>query len=778
MNVVTKSGTNQCHGSVYGFYRPAGAEASRNQLLNAPNAVLNTASAQNSDIGATLGGPLVKDKIFFFGAFNPRWTTVTRFATGEGLPLAGQEIDRNRRNLSYAAKLTWQASGNHRFDVSAFGDASRGEAGPQRGTALLADVLRTSALEYGGNNLIAKYDGILSPHWFIEGSVSQMRNDITELPAMDEWSVTDTTVTPFRRSGGIGFYENSESKSLQYRLTSTNIFNAGGQHRVRYGVQYEDIEYNTNRLRTGPPVTLSDGQMTTSGVPLTVIATNDVPAGQIWRASRGFLSAGRDTTQKYTSFFLQDTWQVSNRLTLKLGVRYEKQTLRGGEAEPLCSEGESAPGANDGPNPSTVPCQYTWDNNFAPRLGFVFDVTGDGRSKLFAHYGKYYAKIPNDLAVRAMSGDAGITRQDFYDAALTMPIPHGVLANGTTTHLIFSGAGAALFGTGADAPKQTYKDECVGGFELEAFEGVNLGVRYTYRDMPRVTEDIGVVALSTWITDPDVFASINYFMTNPTPASPVTLPDDGSVKFESPVHHYHAVEVTANRVFRDGWGLVASYRWSKLTGTFEGFFRNDNGQSDPAITSLFDFPTDDPTYLQQSEEFDLGFRGDIRNQGNQGAGFLPNDRTHQFKIWGSTTMGDFNVGIGLGAGSGAPLTVMAANPAYDNSGEIPEGSRGSGIETVDGFKKRTNWRTTLDVHVDYRFRIGDSQSITLIADAINMFNNQDASNYDYASESSFGVFNPNGPLSDPGGQPTLGDNGVSTAYFAPRQIRFGARFEF
>ena len=104
-------------------------------------------------------------------------------------------------------------------------------------------------------------------------------------------------------------------------------------------------------------------------------------------------------------------------------------------------------------------------------------------------------------------------------------------------------------------------------------------------------------------------------MTNPSPSSPVLLPDDGSVSFEDPIHHYHAVEVTANRVFRDGWGLVASYRWSKLTGTFEGFFRNDNGQSDPAITSLFDFPTNDPTYLADSEEYDLGFRGDIRNQG-------------------------------------------------------------------------------------------------------------------------------------------------------------------
>ena len=43
---------------------------------------------------------------------------------------------------------------------------------------------------------------------------------------------------------------------------------------------------------------------------------------------------------------------------------------------------------------------------------------------------------------------------------------------------------------------------------------------------------------------------------------------------------------------------MASYRWAKLKGNFEGFFRSDNGQSDPAITSLFDFPTNDPSYTR------------------------------------------------------------------------------------------------------------------------------------------------------------------------------------
>ena len=71
---------------------------------------------------------------------------------------------------------------------------------------------------------------------------------------------------------------------------------------------------------------------------------------------------------------------------------------------------------------------FTFDGNWAPRLGITFDPTGAGRMKLFANYGRFFAKVPNDLAARALSADAGISRADYFDANLTQPIPDGVLA--------------------------------------------------------------------------------------------------------------------------------------------------------------------------------------------------------------------------------------------------------------------------------------------------------------------------------------------------------------
>src|SRR5262249_10818317 len=158
-----------------------------------------------------------------------------------------------------------------------------------------------------------------------------------------------------------------------------------------------------------------------------------------------------------------------------------------------------------------------------------------------------------------------------------------------------------------------------------------------------------------------------------------------SVRFDDPVHKYDAVELTVNRRMANNWSMLASYRWSRLRGNFEGFYRDDNGQSDPGISSLYDFPTNDPTYAP----FYGAGRGDTRSLGDAN-GTLPLGRPPQGKVFGNSQfpMG-LNVGLGLNVSSGKPLTPFDPNPNYQNGGEIPDAPRGSGIQTVDGFKTRT-----------------------------------------------------------------------------------------
>jgi len=373
--------------------------------------------------------------------------------------------------------------------------------------------------------------------------------------------------------------------------------------------------------------------------------------------------------------------------------------------------------------------------------------------------------------VRALNADAGVSRVDYFDANLTQPIPDGVRAGNVTNHFILAGQSASIIDPKANS---TYEDELVGGFETQVARNVNVGVRYIHRTIPRVLEDNAQAPVVAYELGLPGLSSVEYVITNPRPGNPVMLqiPGVGLIQQEAPIHKYNAVEVTASKAFSDNWGLVASYRWSKLEGNFEGFFRNDNGQSDPAITSLFDFPIDDPSYTQIGVP-QFGFKGDIRFQGCAlGCGVLPNDRTHQVKLYANYTWSNLDVGVGFNAGSGRPLTNLAANPVYDNAGEIPVTVRGGGIQTVDGFLKRAPAEVTFDGHLDYSIKIGGERKLTLLADGFNLFNRQEPLDYDYCSESSFTVNNPDF------GKPSDGCVSHVPSFSLPRSIRVGARIEW
>jgi outer membrane receptor protein involved in Fe transport len=750
INVITKSGSNNFRGSAFAYARPSGVEG-KWANVQSENGTVNTTQTEVSDSGVEIGGPVLRDRVFFFGAIDPQWES-RRFIAPEGFPLESvypNGVDRNRRIVNYAAKGTFQASTNHRFDLSFFGDPAHGENGPQRTSSLLRTT--TSAFselkKYGGHTQGFRYDAVLSPKWLVEASVGRAVNEIQEIPSVNEWQVTNTVPDPDVITGGIGFYEaGNRSLNNQFRANSTNFI---GNHELRYGVNFENLTYDQVNQRTGPTFTLVTGETTATGATVQVVP--DPTFGQIYRVTRANLNAARSTEQRYAAFFVQDTYRVNNRLTVKPGLRYEQQTLVG-----------------------TLVDNFTLKNNWAPRIGATYDYTGEGRGKIYANWGRYYARIPNDLAARALSADAGIGA-DYFDANLTQPIPNGVLAGPegrqTATHYSIAGAGADVIDPNA---KLTYLDEALTGAEYEVRQGLSIGVRYVYRNIGRVLEDVTpfpIVAADLGIEGAE---SVDYTLTNP--GQNTQTAGDLGASFEKPIHTYHAVEFTAEKRFSDNWSLQSSYRWSRLHGTFEGFFRDDNGQSDPGITSLYDFPTNDPSYTQVGVP-EFGYRGDIRYLGKLGAGPLPLDRTHQIKVFGNKAfvgrLNGLNVGVGLTLSSGKPLTPLAANPNinYQNGGEIPEAPRGSGVETVDGFRTRTPFQKNVDIQAAYALRFGGIRKLTLIADVFNVFDTKTVLDYDNWTETTFGVPNPDF------GRP-ISQNVAGPQITTPRQVRFGARFEF
>lgn len=743
VNVITKSGSNELNGSVFGYARPAGIEGDWTQYQSI-NGSVQTVGTDNRDGGVEGGFPIIRDRLFFFGAINPG-REERALQAPEGFPLrALGDVDRIRDTLTYSTKGTWQITGTHRVDVSFFGDPSTGDLGPQRTSALLVDNTASfSDITYGGHNQTVRYSGVLAPNWLLEGSFARALNRINEVPSVNEWRVTNQTVTPTAITGGIGFYEvGNRSENWQYAAKSTNVL---GGHQLQYGFAFDDVDYSQINQRTGPTFTAPNGVQTATGAEITILP--DPAFGQIYRVTRANFNSGRATTQRYWNVFVQDSWRVNDRLTINPGLRYEQEKLAG-----------------------TIITDFSLKNNWAPRIGATYDLTGDSRTKLFGAYGRFFGRIPNDLAARALSSDDGTSRADYFDAALTQPIPDGVLAGDVTQHFLRQGVGADVIDPDA---KLSYTDEWLVGIEREIMPHTSVGVRYQYRNIGRVLEDVANAPMAAYKLGVPGLSSVEYILTNPSRSTPVLASAAFlGASFDDPVHKYHAVEFTFNRRFADNWSAMASYRWSQLRGNFEGFYRDDNGQSDPGITSLYDFPTNDPSYTAIGTPL-FGFRGDIRFLGDAN-GILPLDRPHNVKLFTNYLfpMG-LGVGVGMNLGSGAPLTPLAVNPNYTNGGEIPEGPRGSGIQTIDGFKTRTPFQTNVDLQASYRLRLGDNQNVTLLADIFNLFDTNTVTMYDQWTELDGPVPNP-----DFGAPITQVLGGSPPQFQPPRQFRLGARWSF
>ena len=750
VNVVTKSGSNAYRGSLFGYSQPTSLESPFKQF-QAANGSVSTIATPVNDAGAEGGGPIVKNHLFFFGAIDPSWQKTTYNAPpGFALAKLGN-IDRERRTTSYAAKATAQLNSSHRVDVSFFGDPSHGNTGPQRTSSLLAtDTSSFSTLDYGGHQQAVKYDGVINSHFLIEAQFARSDNTISELPSVDTWRITDQTVTPNVITGGIGRYEKgNESLNKMASIKATNVF-AG--HQLKYGFEYSNVLYNQFNNITGPTFVGPDGRTTATGAQITVLP--DITFGKIYRVTRANYNNGHNTPQTYVDFFAQDSWKVGNRLTINPGVRFDQETLSGDLIK-----------------------NWQLKNNWAPRIGAAYDLMGDGKSKIYGNYGIYYNRVPNDLAARALSADDGYSRIDYFDAGLTRPVAAGTVtkttatAAATTTHSILLGVAADDIDPTA---KLGYTNEVVLGFEREVAAGTTFGVRYVFRNMPRVLEDISDCPMAAYELPQTAAIPCGaiYTLTNPSTASVINpaaikaFPAFANVTFDNPVHVYNALEFTLSKR-GSNWQGTGSYTYSRLRGNFEGFFRDDNGQSDPAISSLYDFPTNDPTYVSN-----FPGAGDIRLLGDPN-GILPLDRPNHVKLYGNYTFAmGLNLGVNVNLSSGKPLTPMAANPVYDSAGEIPVTARGTGIQTIDGFMTRTPFESQVDLQAAWSMKLAKNK-MTFMADIFNLFNETRTIGYDQDTQLTSSTVNP-----DFGKPVNSLLSGTPAQFQTPRSMRVGVRFEF
>ena len=237
-------------------------------------------------------------------------------------------------------------------------------------------------------------------------------------------------------------------------------------------------------------------------------------------------------------------------------------------------------------------------------------------------------------------------------------------------------------------------------------------------------------------------------------------PDGKSDGYPNAVRNYQAIEIEVNKSLSHNWSLISNWRIAKLFGNFEGAFRNDNGQNDPGISSLYDFTN--------------GVFGLLGGQLTPGP--LNADRLHIVNVYPTYTFDKtFLKGLivtpGVKIQSGLPFTTLIAQEPYVNTGEVPVNGRGDlGRGPVTG---------TVDLHLDYPWRISESKSLHFSVDMMNIANTKRNITINQFQDVTFGILTPD--YQKPGYYPypfnAAGQNLV-TGFVEPFSARFHVAFNF
>jgi len=181
------------------------------------------------------------------------------------------------------------------------------------------------------------------------------------------------------------------------------------------------------------------------------------------------------------------------------------------------------------------------------------------------------------------------------------------------------------------------------------------------------------------------------------------IPDGIPDGFTDPIHRYWAFEIEVNKSFSHNWQLRANYRVAKLFGNFEGAFRNDNGQSDPGISSLFDFTPG--SFNQLGDQFLPGVLNTDRQQVANG---------YFSYVFDHGMLKNLTLGTGIRVSTGTPINELAAHPIYQNAGEVPIGGRGK--------EGRTPTTGNVDFHADYVMNVTEKAHLRFGVDMFNIAN--------------------------------------------------------
>jgi outer membrane receptor protein involved in Fe transport len=755
LNVVTKSGGNDFEGEAFGYWTDDSLQTSRPEVAEFGRDLGFT----EYDYGAAVGGKLIRDALWYYVAVNPSSTEI------ETTNRSGLHNTQQDDTLFYAGKLTWQVGSGHQLVLSAFGDPSERRDEPIRNVAGRMGQHR----DFGAGSAALLYSGTLGPNLLIDANLGYFGEQVDSLPrrdvpfyqvlrlqsmfeGQDVIAKSEQVAPQIGPCYEVGQYDTGFNMALgcdggSFRIesgdTARNELRAAGtwftetgpvDHEIKLGGSLRRISYDDVTHYPGP----YDGPLIDANG---VVIDEDGVSGQRFRMFEDTFTLWEldQNSQGVTheqAIFLQDQIRLNDYITFTLGVRADSFEAKGDRSDDPFDE---LPQQLQGPG-TLREFDFGFGDMVAPRVGFTWDVVGNGRSKLYGHYGRFYESVPLDINARAFGNEQFNFHYFYYPADGSLP---------TVTNLgswFFSYRLTSTIPITSDI-KPMYTTESLVGFEYEAAANLALGVRYSQRELVDVIEDISVDG------------GFTYFITNPGgtyTVNPVTgLPLIRLATYPEPERKFNSVEVTMNRRFADRWQLFASYVNSRSEGNYGGLFNQDNGQLDPNKTLAFDLES-------------LTFNS---------YGLLPNDREHQLKAYGSY-LWPFRLITGFYAQylSGTPISRLGSHGAFGADARFvyPRGDAG-----------RTPDIWNLDLHLEYPVRLASGMELRLVTDVFNVTDQSDAVRVDQTW--SFARFNTtpdppdcggagSGPGTDcPLGNPNFGE---PMALQSPRTFRLGVKLAF
>lgn len=818
INQVGKRGSNDWHFGAAVVWEPDSLKASQKDLYWRPDSLassstnaqygyaraanglyqpLSKAEASSTTYSAYVGGPIFKDRLFFFLAAEKADSDGIRIVPNRDSSNGntGGYTDYEYEQKRWYAKVDWQITDNHLLELTGasdeyetggktykydylnrqrgayYTDESKNEAGPTlysaKYTGYFGDNVTVTAL-YGQ----LKTPDKLTPFNYDSANGPVIGNIDSQNPAYNG----GTPIPGAQKIGSITSPDREYEKenlrlNLEWRL---------GDHKISVGVDNQDLKATEiGTVASGPGYSWTYGRTadpfgTAPGANgLISQAANE--AGGIGAPSPGLVdptygSSGyyvtKDTVNGLNSYdaeqkayYIEDAWQVTDNFLLNLGLRRDEFT----NYVPISHE------------------PYIEVKAWSPRIGFSWDVNGDSSFKVFGNLGRYYLGLPLS-AVGLFT--ASTNKNEYFTYK-------GINPDGTP--IISQSLGPAVsansrFGRAADPRaavvediKGENQDEVILGFSKQLENGWILGVRGTYRRLNDAIDDQNFDQSNRGLVDSAAAQGVDIDWTrtagaeliNPGRTNVWNVYDtagnlrqvtvtNAAAGFPELKRDYSAVEFNFERPFDGKWYAKLNYVWSHSYGTTEGQLRSDLWRTGGALGSYQGQAAVSTTQSWDHAALAESFNGDQSN-----------DHRHQFKLYGYYQLsGEWGVSGNLSMISGAPKNCLGNYAGGNYTGNDPAGYSSSvtgspyhfckGQPSPPGSQGRTGWINQVDLGVTYKPAFAKGLAVNL-----NVFNitNEDAvTNYYPFSEFFDGTPH---PLY---GQPV--------AYQTPRYARLTVSYDF